>query len=112
MSYSQATHIEYKNGGKSLKAYITGFILSLLLTLAAFGAVTKHLVDDSNLYVLVPLLAIAQLCVQSICFLRLNLSREGRWNVLPFLFVLLIIAIVVSGSLWIMYNLDYNMMHF
>ena len=49
-------------------------------------------------------------CCSFSLFLHMNTSSEERWNVIAFLFTLLIIGIVVIGSLWIMYNLNINMM--
>jgi cytochrome o ubiquinol oxidase operon protein cyoD len=69
------------------------------------------LLSDINLAISLSILAIMQLLVQCICFLRLNTSKTGRWNVLPFLFTIFIIAIFIGGSLWIMVNLNYNMVH-
>ena len=95
---------------KTLSAYIVGFVLSVLLTLSAFALVKWHLLPQQGLYISLSLLAIMQLVVQAVCFLRLNAHSEGRENLFPFLFTILIICILVSGSLWIMYNLNYNMM--
>lgn len=55
-------------------------------------------------------MAVVQIVVHLVCFLHMNTSSEERWNVIAFLFTLLIIGIVVIGSLWIMYNLNINMM--
>lgn len=100
---------QHESGQKTLSSYVVGIILCIVLTLIAFGLVEKRLLTDTMLYITLSALAIVQLLVQSICFLRLNVSKEGRWNLLPFLFTILIIAILVGGSLWIMYNLNYNM---
>lgn len=96
---------------KTLPSYITGLILSLILTLMAFGLMEKRIFSDKHLFISLAVLAIIQLFVQATCFLRLNASAEGRWSLLPFTFCILIIAILVSGSLWIMYNCNYYMMH-
>lgn len=40
----------------------------------------------------------------------MNTSSEERWNTVALLFTAMIIGIVVVGSLWIMYNLNINMM--
>lgn len=96
---------------KTIKSYVTGLLLSLLLTFASFGLVKAHLLSAADTYISLSILAVAQLFVQSICFLRLNTSKEGQWNLLPFLFSIFIIAIIVGGSLWIMHNLNYNMTH-
>ena len=106
-------------GIKTLKSYVTGLILSFVLTLLAFSLVALHLYAPAYLYGLstlgvylsVAVLAILQLIVQVACFLRLNASEEGKWELMPFLFTLLIAAILVAGSLWIMFSLNYNMMH-
>lgn len=96
---------------KTLAAYVTGFVLCIILTLIAFALVGKQLLTGSDVYIALSILALVQLFVQVICFLRLNASAEGQWNLMPFLFALLVVMILVSGSLWIMYNLNYNMMH-
>ena len=108
-----------KSGVKTLKSYAVGFLLSLLLTLLAFFVVwmhsdpmyKNHLFSNVGLVGAIMALAVMQLCVQVICFLRLNASREGRWELMPFLFAIFIVAIFVIGSLWIMHNLNYNMMN-
>src|SRR5690348_8993633 len=110
MSHHEAK-IEQVSGQKTIQSYVIGFVLCVILTLMAFALVEMRLLTDANLYIALAMLAMAQLFVQSICFLRLNASSEGRWNLLPYLFTILIIAIFVGGSLWIMYNLNYNMVH-
>ena len=109
MTHSYQDELEFGYRTKTLKVYLIGLFGSLLLTIAAFGAVYEKLWNDSTLYILVSALAVVQLIVQSICFLRLNATPAGRWNLFPFLFVLMIIAFLVGGSLWIMYNLNFNM---
>ncbi len=95
---------------KTLSAYLLGFALCLLLTALSFSLVQEHWLTGGLLYLALSLLALTQALVQVICFLRLSTSPEGRWTLLPFLFTLLIITILAGGSLWIMYNLNYNMM--
>lgn len=87
-----------------------GLFLSLILTFVAFGLVGEHLLKTEALYITITALAIAQLFAQVICFLRLNVTSEGRWNSLAFVFTVLIVGVLVGGSLWIMYNLNVNMM--
>lgn len=55
-------------------------------------------------------LAVVQIVVHLVYFLHMNTSSEERWNLVALLFTAMIIAIVVVGSLWIMYNLNINMM--
>ena len=110
MSDHSATIMKYGVKAKTLKSYLTGLFLSLLLTAASFSLVGKHLLSTTNLYIVLTILAVAQLFAQVICFLRLNVSQEGRWNTMPFIFTFIIVGVLVGGSLWIMYNLNMNMM--
>jgi cytochrome o ubiquinol oxidase operon protein cyoD len=43
-------------------------------------------------------------------FLHLDGSDGQRWNVMALLFTVLILFIVLAGSLWIMHNMNANMM--
>ncbi|WP_116439340.1 cytochrome o ubiquinol oxidase subunit IV, partial [Klebsiella pneumoniae] len=55
-------------------------------------------------------MAVIQVIVHLVYFLHMNTSSEERWNLVALLFTAMIIGIVVVGSLWIMYNLNINMM--
>lgn len=100
-----------------MKMYAIGFIVSLVLTLAAFGLTSLH-VDSRHASIphefLIPIiigLAVAQLITQLLFFVHLGRESKPRLHLVSFLFMLLVLVIVVGGSLWIMANLDYNMMH-
>jgi cytochrome o ubiquinol oxidase operon protein cyoD len=92
-----------------LWSYITGFLLSLLLTITAYTvAVNQSLAHNTLIMVLVGL-AIAQLLAQLIFFLHLGRESRPRFNLVVFLFMLMVLGILVGGSLWIMHNLNYHM---
>jgi cytochrome o ubiquinol oxidase operon protein cyoD len=56
--------------------------------------------------------AFTQFLVQLVCFLRLNTRTEqGQINVMAFVFTLMILLCVIFGSLWIMWNLNFYMVH-
>ena len=57
---------------KTIQSYVVGFVSCILLTLMAFALVEKRLLTETNLYIGLAILAIAQLFVQSVCFLRLK----------------------------------------
>ncbi len=96
---------------KTFTTYIVGFLGSLFLTIVAFFAVGNRIFSsDMALYALILVLAVIQLYVQVVFFLRVNSSKESRLNLLTFLFTVLIIVVILAGSIWIMYNLDINMM--
>ncbi len=93
-----------------LITYCVGFGLSLTLTLAAYGFVTGHVFSGLALTGVLAGLAIVQVLVQLLFFLHLRHEAEPRWKLLVFDFMLLIVAILVFGTLWIMNNLDYHAM--
>ncbi|PHI32363.1 cytochrome o ubiquinol oxidase subunit IV [Budvicia aquatica] len=94
----------------SVKSYLIGFVLSVILTAIPFWMVMTKSASPSTLVVAVALFAVVQIVVHLIYFLHMNTKSEGGWNFIALVFTGLIIAIVVVGSLWIMYNLNINMM--
>lgn len=107
--YDAAT--KYGTGRKTVASYMWGLGLSLLFTGLAF-ALASHLISASTtaIYISLGVLAFAQFVAQVICFLRMNATPEGRWNSFPFLFTIIVAAVLIGGSIWIMVNLNYNMM--
>ena len=96
-------------GHGTYASYLTGFGLSLLLTAIAFAVVMVPMVSRTATILVVAGVGLVQICVQNFFFMHLN-HRSERWNFISFFFTVLIIAIVVGGSLWIMYQLNANMM--
>lgn len=94
----------------SLKSYVTGFLLSLLLTFVAYWLVVEQDISGGSLVAAILVLAVLQLLVQLVFFLHLGRESRPRWNLLAFLFAGLVVLIIVVGSIWIMNNLNYNMM--
>ena len=100
-----------ETGNNILKAYISGFVLSLILTVVAFLIVIKKLLSVQYLYIALTVLVLIQLIVQVRCFLRLHSNKaDKQWNIIALIFTIIVAAVIVIGSLWIMYNLNYNMM--
>ena len=110
-NYKEMAAHEHEYGHGTLKSYIIGFILSILLTVVPYLIVVNHVFTSSTVIASVVLLAILQLLVQLVFFLHLNTESKPRWNLTAFVFSALIVAILVAGTMWIMYHLDYNMSH-
>jgi cytochrome o ubiquinol oxidase subunit IV len=91
------------------ESYIFGFVLSLILTLVAYFSVAEGLISGWSLVITVGALALVQVVIQLIFFLHLGEEPSPPLNLIVFLFMLLIVFIIVIGSIWIMYNLDYQM---
>ncbi|MEG0277763.1 MAG: cytochrome o ubiquinol oxidase subunit IV [Morganella sp. (in: enterobacteria)] len=108
MSHSNTANTGASHG--SVKTYLIGFILSVILTVVPFYMVIEGTASPSVILATVVISAVVQILVHLVCFLHMNTTSEERWNLIAFLFTLLIIGIVVIGSLWIMYNLNINMM--
>lgn len=95
---------------RTLVSYVSGFVLSILLTLGAYIAVTQHDFAGTVLVAVIIGLAIVQVLVQLFFFLHLGQETRPRWKLAVLLFMLVILGILVFGSLWIMQNLNYHMM--
>lgn len=94
---------------KQINSYVVGFVLSLLLTIAAYLFVVEHLLAGNALIFAVVLFAIIQFYVQTIFFLHLGRGVGARMKFWLFVATIVVIAIFVGGSLWIMSNLNYRM---
>ena len=93
---------------KKYYSYIVGFVLSVITTFLAYYFVVNEVWPNEVLVYVVLAIAVVQLVVQVVFFL--HIGRGSKWKLITFLFTVLIIAIVVVGSIWIMQNLNYNMM--
>ena len=96
-------------------SYFTGFGVSVMLTLAAFALTKVQFDSEGTAYsglVIIGLLlglAIIQLVIQLVFFFHLGREPKPKLNTVSFLFMLMVVGIIGLGSLWIMYNLNYNM---
>lgn len=95
----------------TLRSYVAGFILSLVLTIEAYLLVAHHSFSAGTLMALVVAFALVQLVVQLIFFLHIDRESKPRWNLTVLLFAVLVVVIIVFGSLWIMQNLNYHHGH-
>jgi cytochrome o ubiquinol oxidase subunit IV len=104
------------NHAPNATQYIIGFLLSIVLTLAAYIIVQQHVQSGHEFIMheaivwIVAGLAVGQLFVQLIFFLHLGKETKPRWNSIAFVFAAFLIIAIVFGSIWIMNNLNYNMM--
>ena len=94
----------------SLKSYATGFALSLILTVIAFGLVLDGMLPRGTVVAGIVVAAVVQMIVQIHYFLHLDTSSAQRWNVMALLYTVLIVAILVGGTMWIMLNSQLHMM--
>ena len=96
--------------GAKLLVYVVGLGLALLLTATSFFIAGTDLVWQPSIPVAIIVLAIAQMGVHLVFFLHITTGPDNTNNVLALAFGLLIVFLVIGGSLWIMSNLNHNMM--
>lgn len=95
----------------SLRGYITGFLLSVVLTAIPFWLVMNGVLANSTLTAIVIMLfAAAQIVVHMVYFLHMSSRSEGGWTMMALIFTIIIVAIALAGSLWVMFHLNANMM--
>ena len=90
--------------------YTVGLLLSVLLTATSFWVANTTLLWAPGVPLGLAVLAIAQMGVHLVFFLHITTGPDNTNNVLALAFGLLIVTLVVAGSLWIMTNLNENMM--
>jgi cytochrome o ubiquinol oxidase subunit IV len=94
----------------SLKSYLTGFVLSLILTAIPFALVMSGALSPSVTLAAIFSAGIVQILAHMHYFLHLDTSSAERWNVLALMFTFVIMVLFVGGTIWIMYDLYYRMM--
>ena len=96
--------------GPRLIGYVIGLGLAVLLTATSFFVAGTDLVWQPSIPVAIIVLAIAQMGVHLVFFLHITTGADNTDNVLALAFGILIVVLVIGGSLWIMANLNHNMM--
>jgi cytochrome o ubiquinol oxidase subunit IV len=90
--------------------YLVGLGFAILLTATSFYVAGTDLVWQPSIPVALVVLAIAQMGVHLVFFLHVTTGPDSTNNVLALAFGVLIVILLIGGSLWIMANLNYNMM--
>ena len=92
------------------RSLLLGYGLAMLLTFCAFGLVVLHLLSGRQALYAVLGLGLVQLVVQLRFFLHIDLKRSARADLQLILFSTLIIALMVGGTLVVLFNLYHRMM--
>ena len=121
MSAQHATHAHDAHGHDdhhhdagphiTFSGYMTGFVLSIILTAIPFWLVMAKVIADRNTAVLVlGGFAVIQILVHMVFFLHMNGKIEGGWTLLSTIFTVVFVAIAIAGTLWVMFHMNANMM--
>jgi cytochrome o ubiquinol oxidase operon protein cyoD len=90
--------------------YTIGLVLAVILTAVSFWVANTSLLWGPGIALGLAVLAVAQMGIHLVFFLHITTGPDNTNNVLALAFGVLIVVLVVSGSLWIMWDLDHNMM--
>ncbi|KIC40600.1 cytochrome O ubiquinol oxidase [Ruegeria sp. ANG-R] len=100
-----------QGGHGTLKSYMVGFLLSVVLTLIPFWIVLGDVMDSTGWAIaIIFTLGATQMLVHIHYFLHVSLKVEAGWQVMSLGLTVLLLVIVMAGSIWVMFNLDENMM--
>jgi cytochrome o ubiquinol oxidase subunit IV len=95
----------------TLRGYLTGFGLSVALTAIPFWLVMDGtLAGKQAIAAIITGFAVVQIVVHMIFFLHMDARSEGGWSMMALGFTLILVVIALTGSLWVMYHLNANMM--
>jgi cytochrome o ubiquinol oxidase operon protein cyoD len=82
----------------------------VILTAIPFWLVMTHQLAPGTTKFVILGFAAVQVIVHMVYFLHMNTKSEGGWNMMAFIFTMVLVVIALSGSLWVMHNLNINMM--
>jgi cytochrome o ubiquinol oxidase operon protein cyoD len=94
---------------ESVGSYLIGLGFAALLTIVSFFIARTTLVWTPSLPVALVVLAIAQMGVHLVFFLKITTGPDNVNNVMALAFGVLIVLLLIVGSLWIMTHLNHNM---
>ena len=94
----------------SVLIYTTGLALAVILTAMSFWTANTSLLWPPGVPLGLAVLAIAQMGIHLVFFLHITTGPDNTNNVLALAFGVLIVTVVIAGSLWLMANLNDNMM--
>jgi len=93
-----------------VRGYLIGLVLAAGLTAASFYLCFSGLIYGPAVPAALIALAVAQMGVHLVFFLHLTTGPDNTNNALALAFGVLIVTLVIGGSLWIMANLNHNML--
>lgn len=117
-SHASHGHDDHAHGGhdanephSTFSGYMTGFLLSIILTAIPFWLVMAKVISDRPTAVMVlGGFAVIQILVHMFYFLHMNGKVEGGWTLLSTIFTVVFVAIAIAGTLWVMFHMNTNMM--
>jgi cytochrome o ubiquinol oxidase subunit IV len=94
----------------SYLSYTAGLGLAVLATIASFIVSQTDLLWPPGIPVGLVVLAFAQIGIHLVFFLHLGSGPDSTNNILALAFGMLIAFLIIAGSVWIIANLNTNLM--
>lgn len=95
----------------SMKSYLVGFGLSVVLTVIPFALVMGNMLSSEGATLAVIfILGAGQMLVHIHYFLHVTLKAEAGWQMMSMLFAIMLLSIIMIGTIWVMTHLKENMM--
>ena len=108
--HERSPGVEHGEETADFLSYTAGFGLAVALTIASFVVAKTDLLWAPGIPVGLVVLAFAQIGVHLVFFLHMGSGADNTNNIIALTFGLFIVFVVITGSAWIMYNLNTNMM--
>jgi cytochrome o ubiquinol oxidase subunit IV len=102
--------VEERESRASYLSYTAGVALAIVATIVSFVVAQTDLLWGPGIPVGLIVLALAQIGVHLVFFLHLGSAPDSTNNILALAFGVLIVLLVIAGSVWIIANLNSNMM--
>ena len=93
-----------------LRGYQTGFALAAILTIVPFALVAAGALSMMAALWTIGILGLVQIVVHVRFFLHVDLSREKREELYLMIFSGSLLAVMIAGMLWILFNMYTRMM--
>jgi cytochrome o ubiquinol oxidase subunit IV len=103
--------VEEHESTASYLSYTVGLALAVAATIASFIVSQTNLLWPPGIPVGLIVLALAQIGVHLVFFLHLGSGSDSTNNILALAFGVLIVFLIITGSVWIIANLNSNMMN-
>lgn len=103
-------HNEIELPHASMRDYVIGFVLSVILTAIPFWLVMERPFSAGATAAIIMVFAAVQIVVHMVFFLHMSPKAEGGWSITSLAFTVIVVVIMLAGSLWVMHHLNTNMM--
>jgi cytochrome o ubiquinol oxidase operon protein cyoD len=100
----------YASAPSELLVYTIGLFVAVLLTATSFWTANTALLWPGGVFLGLAVLAIAQMGIHLVFFLHISSGPESTNNVLALAFGVLIVVVVIAGTIWIVADMNTNMM--